>query len=131
MTKLTRRERRIIRYRRLRGWVLYDRGIRMNRMRQIRRTKRIANAEKMEVLAFIGGRRESMAFPAFLVPPTAETRIDFSLLRTETLYPKLRQTTQMLRECKRKEKRLRGYETTAKVLRCRFGDIADHILELL
>jgi len=121
------RAQRALCYRHRRAITMYDRSRCAARLRKLRSVKRAAHREKMDVLAFIGGDRNTTNSLVGAI----DTNINFRLLRDKILYPKLKKTSKTLRRCRRLQKRMRTYQRTAGAVRDVFGDVSDHILELL
>lgn len=125
---MNRNERRR-KYRRIRGWSLYDTRMHVEILNKLEREKLIAYQEQNKVLAYIGGDRSTTV--AVESVGIINDSNNYELYRDKVLYPKLRKTSRIIRKCKRRKRHLRNYEPTAKELRFIFGDISDYILKFL
>ena len=124
--KYMNRSERRRKFRRIRGWSLYDTRMHVEIQNKLEREKLDAKKEQNKVLAYIGGDRSTTIAVGIMNDSN-----NHYLYRREVLYPKLRKTAKIIQKCKRKKKNLRNYEPTAKELRFIFGDISDCILKFL
>ena len=115
------RDARLLVYRQYRRWALHDRAKLAATRRRLRTIRRDAHAQHITIHGLLaGGHQESTVhIPAHL---------SFDEARVQILYPEMRKITNTVHRCKRNTRRLRRYESTARMVREIFGDIAEHIL---
>ena len=92
--KYMNRSERRRKFRRIRGWSLYDTRMHVEIQNKLEREKLDAKKEQNKVLAYIGGDRSTTIAVGIM-----NDNNNHYLYRREVLYPKLRKTAKIIQKC--------------------------------